>query len=180
MTVPGMPPGMTIPGMPPGMAIPGMPPGVTVPGMAPQAAPAPAPPPQPSAAPATDRSNPADFGRYPRPPNSRGSLPNNVTADEAGEAIAGQMGQAVMLLRLCAWPEVEAGFKAAFGLQTHERLGFTPQQAATAYDRAGAVAGEMIQAFGSSPEASAMMRLQMCQPALRESLVRSIAEGNVF
>lgn len=166
-------PGMAVPGMPPGMVIPGMPPGMTIPGMASPAPVAPAPA-------ASAASNPADFARYPRPASGRGSLPPNVTAAEAGEAISGQIGQMVMMLRLCGWVEQEAGFKAAFGLQTHERLGFTPQDAARAYDQAAASATEMTQAFGADPRALTMIRLQMCQPALRDSLSQSIANGTVF
>ncbi|WPB83945.1 hypothetical protein [Sediminicoccus rosea] len=179
MTIPGMPPGMTIPGMPSGMTIPGMPPGMSIPGMA---SPAPAAPPAapPAASVARAASNPADFARYPRPARSRGSLPPNVTAAEAGEAISAQIGQMVMMLRLCGWAEQEAGFKAAFGLQTHERLGFTPQDAARAYDQAAAAAAEMTQAFGADPQALTLIRVQMCQPALRDNLSQSIANGTVF
>lgn len=49
-----------------------------------------------------------------------------------------------------------------------------------AHGRAAAVAGEMIEAFGASPQTLTMMRGQMCQPALREGLLHSIAEGREF
>lgn len=125
-------------------------------------------------------SNPADFARHPRPATSRGSLPPSVTVAEAGQAIGAQMGNLVMMLRVCGWAEEEARFKGAFGLQTHERLGFAAQDAARAYDQATAMAAEMIQAFGSNPRALTLMRLQVCQPALRDTLTQSITNGNLF
>ena len=170
MAMPGMPPGMAMPGMPPGMAMPVMPPGMAAP--TPEAA-----PPAPVAA---APSNPADFARHPRAATGRGSLPANVTAAEAGEAMAGQIGQMVMFLRLCAWTEIETGFKGAFGLQAQERMGFTAQDSARAYDHAVTFAGEMIAGMTADPRAATMMRLQMCQASMRDSLTQSIANGTVF
>jgi len=129
---------------------------------------------------AAPASNPADFARHPRPAGPRGSLPLGVTAAEAGQAIGSQMGSLVMMLRVCGWAEEEARFKGAFGLQTHERLGFTAQEAAGAFDHASAMAGEMMQAFGSNPATMNIMHLQVCKPALRDTLTQSIASGNLF
>jgi hypothetical protein len=160
------------------MTIPGLPTGVSIPGMAiPGATAAPAPDPAPASAPAA-ASDPAEFARHPRPATGRGGLPPNVT--EAGEAISGQIGQVVMVLRLCGWAEQAAGFKAAFGLQTHERLGFSAEDAAHAHDQAVASATEMTQAFGADPRALTTIRLQMCKPTLRDSLTQSIPNGTVF